>query len=545
MVAAAAFEDADGAGVAFGEAGSDQLLRIGFDRLFAEIADAAHQTLGEHQVHRGGHQEGFDAHVHQTVDGRRCVVGVQRRQHEVAGERGFDRHFGGFEVADLADQDDVRILAQERTQGRREVEADRFLHLHLVDAGQIEFDRVFGGHDVGFGRVEVRKCGIKRVGFARTGRAGHQHHAVGPVDGGLEFAQRFDLEAELGHVQHQLVFVEQPEHDFFAEKGGEHRDAVVELLLLVVDLGFDLDAAVLRQPFFGDVELRHDLHARSDGFAQAQRRVHHLVEDAVDAVPDAVLLFVGLDVDVGGAAFDGVGEDDVHQAHHGRLVRLLFEGVDIKFFGLVVEHLEIATAPAGTVVEVFHDLLQLEGVGRAVVAVDRRTDLRLGGEHRLDRVTGHELDVVHREHVGRVQHRDGDFGAGFRHRHDRVFAGNVGRDDLDDRLVDLDLAEVDGRNLEVFRQGLDQLGLADDAHLDQIGPDAAAFFFLPRQRRPELIRGDFAGLDEHLAQSIHEASLRESSLPIVEPGFREAPRRVPDRLQFIRFYTRARFPASG
>ena len=46
-----------------------------------------------------------------TVPGR--VVGVERREHQVAGERGLDRDLRGLEVADLADHDDVRVLAQE------------------------------------------------------------------------------------------------------------------------------------------------------------------------------------------------------------------------------------------------------------------------------------------------------------------------------------------------------------------------------------------------------------------------------------------------
>ena len=55
-----------------------------------------------------------DAHVQQARQRRRRVVGVQRRQHHVAGLRGLDRDVGGLEVADFADHDDVRILAQER-----------------------------------------------------------------------------------------------------------------------------------------------------------------------------------------------------------------------------------------------------------------------------------------------------------------------------------------------------------------------------------------------------------------------------------------------
>ena len=55
---------------------------------------------------------------------------------------------GGLEVADLADHDDVRVLPQEAAQGRGEVEADVLVHLHLVDAREVELDRVLGGADV-------------------------------------------------------------------------------------------------------------------------------------------------------------------------------------------------------------------------------------------------------------------------------------------------------------------------------------------------------------------------------------------------------------
>jgi hypothetical protein len=36
----------------------------------------------------------------------------------VARERGLDRDLGGLEVADLADHDDVRVLAEERAERR-------------------------------------------------------------------------------------------------------------------------------------------------------------------------------------------------------------------------------------------------------------------------------------------------------------------------------------------------------------------------------------------------------------------------------------------
>ena len=47
------------------------------------------------------------------------VGGVQRREHEVTGERGLHRDAGGLDVADLADEDHVGVLAQDRLAARR------------------------------------------------------------------------------------------------------------------------------------------------------------------------------------------------------------------------------------------------------------------------------------------------------------------------------------------------------------------------------------------------------------------------------------------
>ena len=74
--------------------------------------------------------------------------GVQRRQHQVAGLRGLDGDLGGLEVADFADHDDVRVLAQEGAQRGGEGQADLRVDVDLVDAGQVDFGRILGGRDV-------------------------------------------------------------------------------------------------------------------------------------------------------------------------------------------------------------------------------------------------------------------------------------------------------------------------------------------------------------------------------------------------------------
>jgi hypothetical protein len=57
------------------------------DGLLAVGADAAREALGEDQVDGGRHEERLDAHVEQAGDAAGRVVGVQRREHHVAGER--------------------------------------------------------------------------------------------------------------------------------------------------------------------------------------------------------------------------------------------------------------------------------------------------------------------------------------------------------------------------------------------------------------------------------------------------------------------------
>ena len=104
-------------------------------------------------------------------------------------------------------------------------------HLDLVDADEVELDRVLGGHDVGLGRVDPRDRRVERVGLAAAGRPGDQHHAPRLADLRLELAQRLRLEAQLRHVEHQLGAVEQTHDDLLAEERRQARDAEVDVAL--------------------------------------------------------------------------------------------------------------------------------------------------------------------------------------------------------------------------------------------------------------------------------------------------------------------------
>ena len=57
-------------------------------------------------------------HVDDAVDRLRGVVGVQRGEDEVAGLGDGERGRDGLDVAHLADEDDVGVLAEDRPQRR-------------------------------------------------------------------------------------------------------------------------------------------------------------------------------------------------------------------------------------------------------------------------------------------------------------------------------------------------------------------------------------------------------------------------------------------
>ncbi len=101
-------------------------------------------------------------------------------EHEVPGVGGLTEDAGHLGVADLADHDHVRVLAQHRTQHRRVGAAGAVVHRDLGDAGHLTFDRVFDRDDVhGAGTEDVERA-VERGGLARPGRAGDQHEAVRP-----------------------------------------------------------------------------------------------------------------------------------------------------------------------------------------------------------------------------------------------------------------------------------------------------------------------------------------------------------------------------
>ena len=272
------------------------------------------------------------------------------------------------------------------------------------------------------------------------------------------FCSEQRLEAELGHVQLQLVLVQDADDDLLAVDGGQRGDAHVDDLLERGGVDLGLDAAVLGQAPLGDVDAGDELEPGRDLVLQVHRRLHVLVQHAVDAQAHAELLFVGLEMDVRSPLDDGVVEDQVDQLDgRGVLVDVPF-GVALVFLGL--HDLDRGILAQLDLVE---ELLGLDAGGGAVILVDGLQDGRFRGDDRLDAQVGGEADLLLDEQVGGVGHGQGQVGADAVDGDHHVLAGDVGLDQLDHLLVDLELGEVDRRIAELLAQDLGDILLGDVA----------------------------------------------------------------------------------
>ncbi len=223
-----------------------------------------------------GRREDVDDPVHRLRGG----LGVQGGEDEVAGLGGGQRRGDRLQVAHLADQDHVGVLAQRRPQAEREVRrvgADLALVDDRAFVAMQELDRVLDREDVvlalGVDHVEHRRQGRR---LARAGRAGDQDEAarpLGQIPQNLRHAERVQArhlvrdQAKGGADRAALHEAVDAEASDVGNRVGEVELLVVleAFALVVVEDPEDHLARVLRS------ELREALH-RDDLALVAHRR---------------------------------------------------------------------------------------------------------------------------------------------------------------------------------------------------------------------------------------------------------------------------------
>src|SRR5690242_8139373 len=319
LPAAASQTESERARLRYAEAGLLEELGLGPVVLDAVRADQAHQALREYRVQRGNEAEKVHAHVHEAPDHVEDVIGVDRGEHQVSGERRLHGDVGGFRIAYLAHHDLVRIVAQDGAQAAREGQPLFLVYRNLQDSRELVLHRILDGDDLVLAVVDLGDGGIEGGGLAAPRGPRDEQHPVGLVREPPQDPDVFLLESEA--VQGELLlralverlFVQDAQHRVLAVDVRHDRDAEVDRPPAVEGL----EAPVLRDAPLGDVELGEDLHA-GNGLLGLLRVLDELDlrQDAVDAELDHEPGGDGLHVDVARADHQRVAQGRAHQADH-------------------------------------------------------------------------------------------------------------------------------------------------------------------------------------------------------------------------------------
>ena len=107
---------------------------------------------------------------------------MQGRQDEVPGQGGLHGDASGLDVANLADEDHVGVLAQDGPESGGEGQTRLFVGLNLIDLWEDVFHRIFDGHHVSARVADFRERRVQRRRLAAAGRPGAQDHAERSTD---------------------------------------------------------------------------------------------------------------------------------------------------------------------------------------------------------------------------------------------------------------------------------------------------------------------------------------------------------------------------
>jgi hypothetical protein len=162
-----------------------------------------------------------DPHVDEAGHGGGGIVGVQGGEYQVAGEARLHGDLGGLGVADLADHDDVRVLAQDGAQAAGEGQLDFRVNLYLADPLDLVLDGVLDGDDVLLRRVEPVQGGVEGGGLAAAGGAGDEDDAAGTGQEPLHGREPRIRQPHVREVDDPLLLVQQAQDGPFAEEGGD------------------------------------------------------------------------------------------------------------------------------------------------------------------------------------------------------------------------------------------------------------------------------------------------------------------------------------
>ena len=124
---------------------------------------------------------------------------------------------------------------------------------------------------------------------------------------------------------------------------------------------------------------------------------------------------------------------------------------------------------------------------------------RFGDDDRLDVQTRHELDVVHGEDVGGIDHGQSERGANSGQRQDRILLRYFLRDEAEHRGIDLKEFEIDGRDPVLAGENSRYHVVRHEAELDEVKAQPTSVFALVFKRFTQVLRANQIFTDKDFA----------------------------------------------
>src|SRR5580698_4732354 len=405
----------------------------------ARVADQTHQPLRQNAVQRGNEVVRLDAHVQEASNHIDHVVGVDRSEDQVAGQRRLNRDLRRLRIADFANHDLVGIVSQNGSQPAGKGQPLFLVHRNLRNAAQLVLDRIFNGDDLVFVGLDLVDRGVESSRLAAARRPRHQHHAVRLFDVAPEAEQVILIkpnyfQSQRAELLAHRLFIEHAQHGVFAVNRRHDRDAEVDGAPVVLHA----EAAVLGHAALGDIELAHDLDTRDHGRVMlfADRR-HSLRQHAVDTELDHDRIVARFDVNVGSAPLQCGKNRGIDQAddragvgsRSGQLVdaerffraRLLVFADDLEAFAGFFQH-----------------ALRLLGLRQNVGDLFERRDL---GD---DALLQQQADLVDHHQLAGIGDGDGQLAVrSFFQRHEVVAEHQLDRDLFEQVVMQLEIRKID------------------------------------------------------------------------------------------------------
>ena len=360
------------------------------------------------------------------------------------------------------------------------------MHLHLIDAGQPVFDRVFDGDDLFLGGIEFGQRGIERRRFTAAGRAGDQHHAARAAHGMTQAFERTRRHIEAIKSEQTGVLVEQAHHDRFAVLRRHGRDTHVDHVVAHLDG----KATILRQTLFGNIQARHQLQAQGQRRGNLGVGFHLHVQNAVDTEAHTQGSILRFDVDIGSPRTHRLFEYRLQQLDDGR------------FFGARRCSEQVAKLHRH-IAQIFGQLLGQAGdfLGTPIHPVDQRQQLAFSHHGDLDFPPHQPSNIVVGLQIGGIDKADLQASIDFvQYNGAETPCLRLGQQ-VDQVLLGIEMLEVDKGNLQLPGERLRNCFFRNKGTFDDNTPQLATATLLLFERKLELLIGEQSLLNQQIAKA--------------------------------------------